>query len=228
MVRGFGIKKLYQPPGVTVDVAIFTVLNNELKILLIKRNNNPFKGHWALPGGFLFKNETAQNAALRILKSKAGVNNVFIEQLYTFDGEERDPRGHIISISYFALVPAEKLKSGSEGDTQTPTLYPISKLPSLAFDHKKIMEYALKRLRYKFEYTNAAFSLLPKKFAISELQKIYEIVLGKKMDKRNFRKKILALNFIKKTNGVFSGARQRPAMLYKFAFSKPQELKRFF
>lgn len=221
-------EKLHWPPGVTVDVVIFTVLNNELKILLIKRNNEPYKDRWALPGGFLFKNETTGNAALRISKDKAGVKNVFIEQLYTFDSAKRDPRGHIISIAYFALVPEEKLKFGFQKDTQTPTLWPINKLPPLAFDHQKIAAYALKRIRYKLAYTNAAFSLLPKRFTIYQMQKIYEIVLGKKMDKRNFRKKILSLNFIKETKNILSGYRQRPAKLYQFVSNKPQELRKFF
>lgn len=213
-------KKLYEPPGVTVDVAIFTVLNNELKILLIQRNNEPYEGHWALPGGFLFKDELIRVAATRILKDKAGVKNVFLEQLYTFDTAKRDPRGHIVSVAYFAFVPSEKLKMA--------VLYPVSKLPKLAFDHGEIAVYALKRLRYKLEYTNAVFSLLPKKFTISQLQKIYEIILDKKMDKRNFRKKILSLGLIKITKAVFTGARQRPAKLYQFISQKPKELKRFF
>ncbi len=222
------MKKLYWPPAVTIDVVIFTIEDGELKVLLIKRNKPPFAGAWALPGGFLLKNETTQNGALRTLKEKTGVGNVYMEQLYTFDSPSRDPRGHVLTIAYFALVSRPKIIFGSGKDLQTPALISVKKLPKLAFDHNKIIDYALERLQYKLEYTNAVFSLLPRQFTLSQLQEAYEIILDKKMDKRNFRKKFLALGLIKPTKEIKRGLRQRPARLYEFKSSTPVNLKRFF
>lgn len=220
--------KLYWPPSVTVDVVIFTTSDNGLKCLLIKRVSAPFKGKWALPGGFILNNETCHQAALRILKEKAGVKDVYLEQLYTFDETGRDPRGHVLTVAYFALVNEAKIKFSIGKKAQTPTFYRIKNLPPLAFDHKKIIDYAVRRLRYKLEYTNAVFSLLPRRFAFGELQKVYEVILDKKFDKRNFRKKFLALGLIKPLKEKIFSARHRPARLYVFKKQSPQELKRFF
>lgn len=197
-------------------------------VLLIKRENKPFKNYWALPGGFVRGNESPEQAALRVLKAKAGVQNVFIEQLYTFAGSGRDPRGNVISVTYFALVPADKIKIEKTDKIQTPTFFALRKLPKLAFDHGKIISYALKRLRSKLEYTNAVFSLLPRYFTFSQLQNAYEIILGRKLDKRNFRKKFLQLGLIKQTQKIHKGIRQRPAKFYEFLSHKPAELKKFF
>ncbi|MBI4119424.1 MAG: NUDIX hydrolase [Parcubacteria group bacterium] len=213
--------KLYWQPAITVDIVIFTVENTELKVLLIKRANPPFQNRWALPGGFLLKNETLSKAALRILKEKTGILPLYIEQLYTFGDPKRDPRGHAVSAVYFTLIPKHKLIPSS-------TLYVVEKLPQLAFDHSKIISYAVKRLRAKLEYTNVAYSLLPKYFTLSELQKSYETILGRKLDKRNFRRKFLSLGLIKPTLKIFVGAKQRPARLYQFISKKPSELKKFF
>lgn len=242
------MKRFYQ--SVTTDIVIFTIEESQLKVLLIKRANEPFKNFWALPGGFLFQDEKPEQAAIRILKNKAGIKNVYIEQLYTFSGSGRDPRGNIITISYFALVPENKIifdnrhpvrslaraKSASLKDlgkatsngTQTPTFFPVKKMPRLAFDHKKITNYALKRLQSKLEYTNAVYSLLPKYFTFNDLQKAYEAILSRKLDKRNFRKKFTALGLIKPTKKLLTGNRQRPAQLYQFISHKPAELKKFF
>lgn len=221
-------KKFFFSPGVTVDVVVFTIEGGELKALLIKRNKAPFEGVWALPGGFPLQNETTEKGALRVLADKAGIKNVYIEQLYTFDSSGRDPRGPAISVSYFALVPREKIRFGKGGDLQTPTFFPVNDLPKLAFDHMGIVTYALQRLQAKFEYTNIVFSLLPKRFAFSELQSAYEIIWGKKLDKRNFRKKFIALGLIKPTRQTISGSQHRPAQLYTFVEQRSVELKRFF
>lgn len=218
--------KFYQ--SVTTDIIIFTLEENQLNVLLIKRAQNPFKNSWALPGGFLRQDEAPEKSALRILKDKAGIKNVFIEQLYTFSGSRRDPRGNIITIAYFALVPKSKIRINKSDDLQTPTFFSVKKLPKLAFDHKRIINYGVKRLCSKLEYTNVVYSLLSQYFTINQLQGAYEIILGRKLDKRNFRKKFFILNLIKPTRKVLKGTRQRPAQLYQFILHKPTELKKFF
>ena len=222
------MQKLIRPHSLTTDVIIFTIENGQLKILLIKRANDPFKNKWALPGGFINDNEGSQDAALRVLKNKAGLKNVYLAQLYTFDGSSRDPRGRVCTVVYFALVLLEDIKFESGKKLQTPVFYPVNKLPQLAFDHKKIVTYAIKRLRSKLEYTNAVYALLPKTFTFNQLQTTYEAIFGKNMDKRNFRKKFSMLKLIKPTKKILTGNRQRPARLYYFINRKPAELKKFF
>lgn len=221
-------KILYTPPALTVDVVIFTIEENALKVLLIKRAEEPFKNAWALPGGFLLKNETTQSAAERILKEKAGVSGVYLEQLYTFDSPNRDPRGRVATVAYFAVVNRKKITLVPSGTVQTPTLHTVKNMPHLAFDHDTIFDYALERLRYKIEYTNIVYSLLPQKFTFSQLQQAYEAIWVKKLDKRNFRKKFIALGLIKATRETLSGGQHRPARLYQFVSRKPVALKRFF
>ena len=222
-------KIIYESPYVTADTVIFTIHEDALKVLLIKRANPPFAGSPALPGVFLQKNEGTREAALRALKSKAGVKVGYLEQLYTFDSKYRDPRGHTISITYFALVPENALKiSPNAADAQSPGLYEINKLLRLAFDHEDIIELALTRLRAKLEYTNAIYALLPKYFTLSELQNAYEIIFGRKLDKRNFRKKFLSLGRICPTRKILKGALSRPARLFEFKSRKPESLKKFF
>lgn len=221
-------EKLYWPPATTVDVVIFTIDNDELKVLLIERNRGPFLGKRALPGGFLLPKEPTVKAAERILREKAGVGRVYLEQLYTFDNPDRDPRGHVLTVAYFALVDRNKIRFSYGKDLQMPEFFSVNKLPSLAFDHKRIIEYAIRRLRYKLEYTNAVYALMPAVFTLSYLQKVHEIILNIKLDKRNFRKKFLSLGLIKPTNKKLGGVRQRPAQLYRFVNQKPIELKRFF
>ena len=222
------MQKIIRLHSLTTDVIIFTIENGQLKILLIKRAHDPFKNKWALPGGFIDNNEGSQDAAFRVLKNKAGLKNVYLEQLYTFDGSGRDPRGRVCTVVYFALVLLEDIKFESGKKLQTPVFYPVNKLPQLAFDHKKIVTYAIKRLRSKLEYTNAVYALLPKTFTFNQLQTTYEAIFGKNMDKRNFRKKFSMLKLIKPTKKILTGNRQRPARLYYFINRKPAELKKFF
>lgn len=226
--RFLSVGSMHKSPTIAVDVVIFTIENDELKILLIKRNQHPFKNSWALPGGFLHYKETTQSTVKRVLDEKAGIRNVYVEQLYTFDSINRDPRGRIISIAYFALVPLQNIKIKSGKNTQTPTLFSVNKMPVLGFDHKIIIQYARKRLQAKLEYTSVVFSLLPNYFSLNQLQKTYETILGVRLDKRNFRKKFDFLNLIKPTDKVLVGARQRPAKLYQFSSRKLKELKKFF
>ena len=220
------MKKLYQ--SITTDIVIFTIEAWTLKVLLIKRANEPFINQWALPGGFILNDEDPEIAAKRVLRKKAGIKDVYLEQLYTFGGSGRDPRGKILTISYFALAPKENINIKESPGTQTPTFIEIKKLPNIAFDHNRIIIYALKRLRSKLEYTNVVYSLLPTYFTFNQLQKAYEIILDRKLDKRNFRKKFMLLKLIKPTRKVLTGERQRPAKLYRFISRKPAELKKFF
>jgi len=213
---------------VTTDIVIFTISDEQLKVLLIKRANEPFKDQWALPGGFLFEKEEPDKAVVRILWKKVEIKDVYLEQLYTFGSSGRDPRGRIITISYFALTPKDKIKIVVSDKVQTPTFRSVKQLPDIAFDHNRIITYALQRLRSKLEYTNVAYSLLPQYFTFNQLQRTYEIILNKKLDKRNFRKKFILLGLIKPTKKVLKGERQRPAKLYQFISRKPTELKKFF
>ena len=203
----------YTKLGITVDTVIFTIKDNELRVLLIKRNIEPFKGSWALPGGFVREKENLDQAAKRELEEETGVRNVYLEQLYSFGEVARDPRGKIITIAYMALVNSEQVNLRATSDASDAQWFSMLNLPRLAFDHDKILSYAFKRLRWKFEYTAVAFSLLSKKFAISEIQKIYEVVFHKGFDKRNFAKKLLSLNILKE-EGIKRDVSHRPPMLY--------------
>jgi 8-oxo-dGTP diphosphatase len=214
--------------SVTVDIALFTIKDGALHVLLIERTKPPYAGSHALPGGFLLSGETTKEAANRILKDKAGVKDIYIEQLYTFDGVHRDPRGRILSVTFYALMSEQYIHISEGKETESPQWCAVDKLPKLAFDHKDIVIYAQKRIRAKLEYTNAAYALLPRTFALGQLQEAYEAIFQKKIDKRNFIKKFLSLKLIRPTKKILSGLRQRPARLYEFIDRKPTELKKFF
>lgn len=206
----------HENPLVTVDILILTVEKDSLKIILIKRNKEPFKNAWAIPGGFIEKNETLEQAALRELMEETGVKNIYLEQLYTFGDPKRDPRGRVVTVAYFALIPSNKIRLSFSADAAQARWFSTGNLPNLAFDHEKIISYALDRIRSKIEYSNIVYGLLPKKFRLSRLQKIYEIILGKKLDKRNFRKRMLSLGLLKATGQKERDGAHRPAMLYQF------------
>ena len=215
-------------PRVTADIVIFSIEDGELKTLLVKRMLEPFKGAWALPGGFIKKGENLFDAAARELKEETGVSSAYLEQLYTFGNPKRDPRGRVITVAYFTLMQRHKLKIEASSDAVEAKLFLVSSLPQLAFDHMDIIAYALTRLRNKIQYTNAVWSILPENFTLGEIQNVYEIIWGRKMDKRNFRKKILSLELLKPARKIKKGFRQRPAKLYAFKTKKYVELKRFF
>ena len=209
----------YPRPSVTVDLVIFTIADDDLKVLLIKRGAEPFKGRWALPGGFVGVNEALEEAAARELQEEAGVTNVYLEQLYTFGDPQRDPRGRVISVSYFALIDAERQKITAASDADDAEWFPVfeRKLGArLAFDHKQVLEYAVWRLRNKIEWTTVGYELLPRKFTLSELQRVYEIILQRPVDKRNFRKKILGQGQIRELEEARNDGAHRPARLYSF------------
>jgi len=207
------LKNKYEKPSVTADIVIFTIKDRDLKVLLVKRNLVPFKDRWALPGGFVRINESLEDAAKRELEEETGVKDVYLEQLYTFGDPKRDPRGRVITVSYMALVNSEKIKLKASTDAAEAEWFSVKNMPLLAFDHREILNYSLKRLKWKFEYTTVAFSLLSNKFAISEIQKIYEIVFVKEFDKRNFAKKLLSLDILKE-EGIKKDVSHRPPMLY--------------
>jgi 8-oxo-dGTP diphosphatase len=203
-----------EKPSVTVDIILFTIKDESLKVLLVKRAVDPFKDMWAIPGGFILVNENLEDAAKRELLEETNVKDIYLEQLYTFGDPKRDPRTRVITVAYFALVNSEKFKLKASTDVKDVRWFSMYDMPELAFDHKKIMEYALKRLKAKLEYTTVAFSLLPEEFTLTELQKIYEIIFNKKLDKRNFRKKIKALELVKETTQYKEDVAHRPPKLY--------------
>jgi len=207
----------YEAPILTVDAVVFEITNNELQVLLIRRNREPFEGGLALPGGYNPRGETTLDALNRVLARKTGISTdslVHIEQLYTFDTIARDPRGHAVSITYMGL--GRDLHAGQSETTEDPAFYPVRKLPRLAFDHQHIIKYALERLASRVAHTNTMQALLPPLFTLTQLQLAYEAVLDKQLDKRNFRKKFLELGAIEATDELLKEGAHRPARLYKF------------
>jgi 8-oxo-dGTP diphosphatase len=208
----------------TVDIVIFTIERGALKVLLVKRGIEPFAGRYAIPGGFVLENESLDQAAMRELREETGVAEVYLEQLYSFGDPKRDPRGRVITVAYYALISAahSQLRAGS--DAAAAAWFAVDAVPDLAFDHPKILAYAVERLRNKLEYTTVGFQLLPEKFSLSELQEVYEAILGKKLDKRNFRRKLALLNILKPTAEYRRDGR-KPARLYRFVAAKFEKLK---
>jgi 8-oxo-dGTP diphosphatase len=213
-------------PSVTVDCVIFGLdESSTLKVLLIQRAHEPFRDRWALPGGFVDMDEPLETAALRELEEETGVKDVFIEQLYTFGDPNRDPRGRVISVAYYALVNLEEHPVKADSDARNVEWFDIDHLPKLAFDHDKIMKTAIKRLRTKVRYQPIGFELLPEKFTLTQLQDLYETILGVKapLNKRNFRTRILKMGVLREV-GKQEGVAHRPAKLYTFDREQYQRL----
>jgi 8-oxo-dGTP diphosphatase len=208
----------YPRPSVTVDCVIFGLDNESLKVLLIQRKHDPFAGTWALPGGFVDMDEPIHRAAQRELEEETGISDMYMEQLYTFGDVERDPRGRVISIAYYALVNLSDYQNKvvAASDASQAKWFAVAALPTLAFDHAKIMEIATNRLKNKVRYQPIGFELLPEKFTLGSLHKLYEIILGRELDKRNFRKKILKMNLLVELDETQKGVSHRAAKLYKF------------
>ncbi len=212
-------------PALTVDVVIFTLRENRLHVLLIQRADEPFAGMWALPGGFVRMEESLEDAALRELQEETGLQQAYLEQLYTYGELERDPRGRVVTVTYFALIPADApIRAEGGSDASQAGWFPIDELPRLAFDHAEIANYALRRLRYKLEYSAVGFELLPESFTLSEIQRTYEMILGETLDKRNFRRRILEAGIIEATPHMRSGE-GRPARLYRYREDAVAEVK---
>ena len=208
----------YFHPAVAVDCVVFglDLEEAELKVLLVRRKGDTFQGRWALPGGFIHEDESLEDAARRELKEESGLTNVYLEQLYTFGKPRRDPRERVISVAYFALVKSRGANLKADTDVSDAAWFPASKLPHVAFDHADILETALTRLKGKVRYQPVGFELLPPKFTLTELQRLYEIVLGRSLDKRNFRKKVLATDVLVPLGEKQQGVAHRAAQLYRF------------
>ena len=215
MAHHYDVSK-YERPSVTVDVLMMSLRQQDLQILLIKRRAWPYEGMWAIPGGFINIAESLETAAKRELQEETGVQDVYLEQLYTFGNPGRDPRTRVITVVYFALLVSERLQVKVTSEATDVGWFSVYELPLLAFDHEQIIEYALNRLRGKLDYTTIAFNLLPEQFTLRELQRVYEIVLHKRLDKRNFRKKILATGILEDTGAKKMEGTHRPARLYRF------------
>lgn len=216
----------YDRPSVTVDVVIFSLIDEKLRVLLVRRRNWPFADMWAIPGGFVRMEESLEAAAARELAEETGVRDVYMEQLYTFGAPDRDPRTRVITVAYFALVPADSVDQPAAGtDAAEARWFAMDNLPELAFDHRDILEYALERLRYKLEYTMVGFELLPDVFTLSELQHAYELILDEELDKRNFRRKILSAEILEDTGRKQREGEGRPARLYRYRDDAVAEVK---
>ncbi|MCO5185753.1 MAG: NUDIX hydrolase [Anaerolineae bacterium] len=217
----------YDKPSVTTDIVVFSLFvpDHDLRVLLIKRLQEPFAGMWALPGGFVNIDESLEDAAARELEEETGVTDVFMEQLYTFGNPNRDPRTRVITVAYFALVPFTSVQHRAGSDAAETAWFSVFDLPDLAFDHHEIITYALQRLRYKLEYTMVGFELLPDEFTLSQLQQAYEITLQEPLDKRNFRRKILSAEIIEETGRKRQEGEGRPAKLYRYRQGAVAEVK---
>lgn len=207
-------------PLVAVLLVIFTVAEGDLKVLLTRRGIEPFEGWWAIPGGRLAPDEPLDEAAARKLVDETGVRDVYLEQLYTFDELDSTTTDGAVAVAYFALVDHRRVQLESRREWPT-AWFSINDLPELAFDNGSVLRYAVQRLRYKLEYTNVAYSLLPEQFTMSQLQTVYETILGRRLDKRNFRKRVLSLGIIAPTGKKLIEGAHRPAELFAFTKREP-------
>lgn len=219
------VTSVHPHPALTVDIVTFTLRENRLQVLLVRRAENPYAGMWALPGGFVRLEESLESAAGRELEEETGVPQAYLEQLYTFGEPQRDPRGRVVTVAYFALIPSDApVRTEGGSDTSQARWFPLDDLPRLAFDHSEIVAYALRRLRYKLEYSAVGFELLPGEFTLSEIQRTYEMILGETLDKRNFRRRILEAGIIEPTPHL-RGGEGRPARLYRYRPDAVAEVK---
>lgn len=210
----------YPRPALTVDCVVFGFDEGELKVLLIQRDLEPFAGKWALPGGFVHVDETVDDAARRELREETGVTDVYLEQLYTFGELNRDPRERVVSVAYYALVALGRHTPKADTDARSAAWFCVADLPSLAFDHDQILAMAIQRLKGKVRYQPIGFELLGGKFTLSQLQHLYEAILERPLDKRNFRKKILGMDLLVETDEIEQDVSHRAARLYRFDEAK--------
>ncbi len=214
------------PPLVAVVVVILTVVEDDLRVLLIHRSAEPFREFWALPGGLLADGESLDRAAARKLHDETGVQDVYLEQLFTFgelsrgDGDAKSGVQRGVAVTYFALVQHKQVRL-RDSEVWQPAWHSAYKLPPLAFDNNAVVDYAVRRLRSKLDYTNVAYSLLPRQFTLSELQQVYEAILDRELDKRNFRRRMLSLDIIKPAGGTRMEGAHRPAQLFTFTKREP-------
>lgn len=204
----------YPHPAVTTDCVIFGFDGNDIKVLLIERGIEPYKGKWAFPGGFLNMDETAAEGALRELKEETGLENAYIEQFNTYSEPDRDPRERVITIAHYALVRIQEVKGGD--DAAKAQWFPIDEVPQLAFDHDKILRDAMRKLRERIHFEPIGFELLPEKFTMRDLQILYESILGVKFDRRNFAKKMMHYELLNQLDETVRPTAKRDALLYSF------------
>ena len=214
----------YARPALTVDCVIFGLDERDLKVLLVQRDLEPFAGKWALPGGFVNVGEAVEMAAKRELAEETGVKRIFLEQLYTFGNPDRDPREHVVSVAYYALVRLSDHRIKAATDARNAAWFALDDLPQLAFDHAKILKMAHDRLRNKIRYQPIGFELLPAKFPLRALQNLYEVILDRTIDKRNFRKKILGMSVLEELDEIEQDVSHRAAKLYRFDKQKYRAL----
>ncbi|MFT5214460.1 MAG: 8-oxo-dGTP diphosphatase [Patiriisocius sp.] len=210
----------------SVDAVVFGYEQGTILILLIKRKYEPFKGKWAIPGGFVLNNESLEEAVERELKEETGIKISYLEQLYTFGKPNRDPRGRVVSIAYFSLIRPNAFKISASTDAEQVQWFNISELPELSFDHNEILKSAIERLQSKITYEPIGFELLDKKFPFSDLEKLYTTLLGREIDRRNFRKKIVGLNVLDELDEKVSKGSGRPANLFQFNQKRYFQLKK--
>lgn len=213
-------------PAVTVDCVVFGFDEGDLKLLLVRRKVEPHRGAWALPGGFVRLDESLDDAAQRELADETGVQRLYLEQLYTFGDPGRDERERVISVAYYALVPLSQHQLCAATDVEEAAWFPVAELPRLAFDHEQIVEVALKRLKGKVRYEPIGFELLPEKFTLAELHRLYETVLEQDLDKRNFRKKILSMEILEPLDEYQRDVAHRAAQFYRFRRQRYEQLKK--
>ncbi len=217
---------LKQDIRLAVDAVIFGYKpQNSLSILLIKRKYEPYQNHWALPGGFVLNEESLEQAVQRELEEETGAKVNYLEQLYTFGAPGRDPRGRVVSTTYFGLVRPEAYKIIASTDAEDVNWFDINSLPELAFDHSEIIKLAKNRLQGKLKYEPIGFELLDEAFAFSDLENLYSTVLEKTIDRRNFRKKILSYELLIETKEKVANRPGRPASMYKFDKARYDLLK---
>ena len=202
--------------ALTVDCVVFGMDQDDLKVMLIQRDLAPFRGKWALPGGFVRLDETVEEAARRELQEETGLEKVFLEQLYTYGEIDRDPRERVVTVAWYALVRLSDHLVRAATDARDAAWFGLHDIPKLAFDHEKILQDAYQRLQGKVRYQPIGFELLPKKFTLTQLQKFYEIILDRTLDKRNFRKKILSMKVLQELDEVETDVAHRAARLYRF------------
>lgn len=210
----------------SVDAVVFGYEEGNISVLLIKRKYDPFKGQWAIPGGFVENHESLEDAVERELFEETGIKINYLEQLYTFGKPNRDPRGRVVSIAYFGLVRPNAFKLYASTDAEQAQWFNINDLPKLSFDHKGILKTAIERLQGKITYEPIGFELLDKKFPFSDLEKLYTTLLGREIDRRNFRKKIVGLNVLDELDEKVSKGSGRPANLFQFNQKRYFQLKK--
>ncbi len=212
------MKTTYEYPraALTVDCAVFGLDEEDLKVMLIQRDLEPFEGRWALPGGFVYVDETLDDAARRELREETGMEQVYLEQLYTFGRVDRDPRERVVSVAYYALANLADHTVQAATDARNAAWFPVDDVPALAFDHDAILKMALERLKGKVRYQPIGFELLPQKFTLSQLQQMYETILERSLDKRNFRKKVLGMDLLVELDEIQTDVAHRAARLYRF------------